>query len=82
MHRRPVRGPSLGYGGRIHKARFKALAEPGEAIIIDCHTTRVRKSDTKVLARYEFEFRQGDKVVYEGDQTALWLHVREAEAAE
>jgi hypothetical protein len=72
----------IGYGGRIHKASFKALAEPGEPIVIDCHTTRLRKGAAKVLARYEFVFRQRDKVVYEGDQTALWLLVGAAEAAE
>ncbi|MBW2462017.1 MAG: hypothetical protein JRH11_10245 [Deltaproteobacteria bacterium] len=72
----------IGYGGRIHKARFKALASPGEPIITDCHTTKVRKGSTKTLARYEFEFRQGDTVVYVGDQTALWLRIDEAEAAE
>jgi hypothetical protein len=27
------------------------------------------------MARYSFEFRQGEKVVYEGDQTAWWAKV-------
>ena len=70
----------IGYGGAIHKARFRALAEPGEPILIDCRTTLVRRGRTKILARYEFEFRQGETVVYEGDQTALWLKVEDGSA--
>lgn len=67
----------IGYGGAIHKARFKALATPGEPIVIDCTCTQLRRGPTKILGRYAFEFRQNDTVVYEGDQTALWLHVSE-----
>lgn len=26
----------IGYGGRIHAARFKALAQPGEPMILEC----------------------------------------------
>ena len=31
------------------------------------------------MARYRFEFRQGDTVVYEGEQTAMWLKVVEGQ---
>ena len=30
-----------------------------------------------VYARYEFTFKQGDTLIYEGDQTALWMKVSE-----
>lgn len=65
----------IGYGGAIHKARFKALAPPGDPILIECRHTQMRRGDTRVLCRYELRFTQNDTVVYEGDQTALWLRV-------
>jgi hypothetical protein len=35
-------------------------------------SANARKSAARILARYTFEFRQGSKLIYEGDQTALW----------
>lgn len=63
----------IGYGARINSARFHALASPGAPIVIECKATQVRRGSTNVLARYAFRFRQNDTLVYEGDQTALWL---------
>jgi hypothetical protein len=68
----------IGYGGRIHGARFKALAKPGEPMELSCKTTQMRKGTSQILARYDFVFTQGGTVVYEGDQTALWQRVAEA----
>jgi hypothetical protein len=65
----------IGYGGRIHAARFKALAAPGEAMELSCQAKQTRKTPSSVLARYDFVFTQAGKVVYEGDQTALWQKV-------
>lgn len=65
----------IGFGGRIHAARFKALAAPGTPLMLECTATKMRRTETKVLARYDLCFRQGATVVYEGDQTALWLRV-------
>ena len=65
----------IGYGGRIHSARFKALAKPGEPMVLTCTAKQMRKTPKQVLARYDFEFTQGDTLVYEGDQTALWMKV-------
>jgi 3-hydroxymyristoyl/3-hydroxydecanoyl-(acyl carrier protein) dehydratase len=65
----------IGYGGRIHAARFKALAKPGEPILITCTAKQMRKTPKQVLARYDFRFTQGDTLVYEGDQTALWMRI-------
>ncbi|MEM9191644.1 MAG: hypothetical protein AAGF12_20900 [Myxococcota bacterium] len=65
----------IGYGGAIHKARFKALAEPGEPIDIELRCTKLRRGDLKILGRYLLTFRQGETLVYEGDQTALWMRV-------
>jgi len=62
----------IGWGARIHGARFKALAKPGAPIEIECKATQVRKGQTTVLARYDLRFTQEGALVYEGDQTALW----------
>jgi hypothetical protein len=65
----------IGYGGRIHSARFRALARPGEPLLLECRAKQIRRMAESVLGRYEFRFLQGDKLVYEGDQTALWSRV-------
>ena len=65
----------IGYGGRIHGARFKALARPGEPMELSCKTTQMRRGEKQILARYDFVFTQAGTVVYEGDQTALWQRV-------
>jgi hypothetical protein len=68
----------IGYGGRIHSARFKALARPGEPMELECKATQVRQTPKSVLGRYDFRFLQGGTLVYEGDQTALWSKVEAA----
>jgi 3-hydroxymyristoyl/3-hydroxydecanoyl-(acyl carrier protein) dehydratase len=65
----------IGYGAKIHEARFHALATPGEKLILRGWTTRTRKMNESIMARYSFEFRQGEKVVYQGDQTAMWARI-------
>ena len=67
-----------GYGGRIHSAKFKNLAPPGEPLVLRCTATRVRRRPRRIVARYELLFTQAGAVVYEGDQTAMWLEVPEA----
>jgi hypothetical protein len=69
----------VGYGGAIHKARFKNLAPPGDPIEIECKATMVRRGSRRVVARYELRFTQAGREVYEGDQTAMWLRVVEGE---
>jgi hypothetical protein len=68
----------VGYGAKIHGARFRALAPPGEPMILACTATQKRVTETSVFARYTFEFTQGKTRVYEGDQSALWTRVAEA----
>lgn len=65
----------IGYGGRIHSARFKALAEPGAPLLLECTQKQLRRTEKQVLARYDFAFTQEGKLVYEGDQTALWMKI-------
>jgi hypothetical protein len=62
----------------VAPARFRAMATPGEPLLLECKAKQVRRSETKILARYDFAFTQLGKLVYEGDQTALWLKVAES----
>ncbi len=62
----------VGYGVRIHHARFHNLGQMNEPLVLKGWCTHSRKSPAKILARYSFEFTQGSKLIYEGDQTALW----------
>ena len=65
----------VGYGVRIHSARFFNLATLDGPMELQGVCTHSRKSEAKILARYEFEFTQGKKLIYQGDQTALWSKV-------
>jgi 3-hydroxymyristoyl/3-hydroxydecanoyl-(acyl carrier protein) dehydratase len=65
----------VGYGVRIEKAKFVALAPPGEPLVLECLATQVRKGSQRTLAKYAFRFTQNDKLVYESEQTALWVKV-------
>lgn len=62
----------IGYGVRIHNARFHRLVRPGPPLELSCRATRIRKQPASVFARYTFAFEQEGALVYEGDQTAMW----------
>jgi len=72
----------VGYGAKIYSARFHALARPGEPLILEGKAKQVRKGDTSIFARYEFRFLQGETLVYEGEQSAMWMRVAEPVAEE
>jgi hypothetical protein len=69
----------IGYGGKIYSARFRALAPPGEPLVLECASTQTRRGDTSIFARYSFRFTQMQRgvetVIYEGDQAAFWTNV-------
>jgi len=67
----------IGYGAKIHEARFAALARPGEPMTLMGQAIRTRRMNDNILARYRFEFHQGETLVYESEQTAMWLKVGE-----
>lgn len=71
----------IGYGARITSARFHAIAPPGEPLVLECKATQLRRGSKSILGRYAFRFTQGEKLVYEGDQTAMWSRVPEASEA-
>jgi hypothetical protein len=74
----------VGYGAKIHSARFKSLARvrpsgDSEPLVLECRAKQVRRGDTSVFARYAFTFTQTvdgvTSVIYEGDQSAFWTNV-------
>jgi hypothetical protein len=69
----------IGFGARIHAARFHRLAQLGEPMVLECRATRLRRGERRVFGRYTFRFTQADKLVYEGDQSAMFMRVREGE---
>jgi hypothetical protein len=73
----------IGYGARINSAHFRAIAHvPGEPLVLEGRAKKMRRGTTKVLAHYDLKFSQGSTVVYEGDQTAIWIKVGEGSTAE
>jgi hypothetical protein len=65
----------IGYGARIHRARFGRLAVTGVPLLLRGWATQVRRGPDRIVARYRFEFLQEAELVYEGDQTAMWTRV-------
>jgi hypothetical protein len=65
----------IGYGVRIHSARFRALADMSAPLELKAWNTQLRRGSLNILGRYQFEFTQGGKLIYEGDQTAMWTRV-------
>ena len=69
----------IGYGAKIHEARFLALATPGTPLTLEAVAIRGRRMRDSIMTRYRFVFRQAETVVYEGEQTAMWLKIVEGQ---
>lgn len=67
----------IGYGAKIHEARFANLAVPGTPLILTANVIRQRKMNNSIMVRYRFDFTQGEKLIYEGEQTAMWMKIDE-----
>lgn len=63
----------VGFGNRIHRADFKALARIGPPLELRSRETRSRVGTRRIILRFQFEFWQGETVVYFGDQSAMFL---------
>ena len=61
------------FGNRIHRADFKNLALLGPPLRLESRETRTRVGSKRVVIRYAFHFRQGESLVYVGDQTAMFV---------
>jgi len=65
-----------GFGNRIHRADFKRLASIGPPLELASRETRTRVGPRRVVLRYDFRFRQEGKLVYAGDQSAMFVKQR------
>ncbi len=62
-----------GFGKRIHRADFKRLADVGAPVTLRSRETNSRIGARRMVLRYEFEFRQGEDLIYYGDQSAMFF---------
>jgi hypothetical protein len=62
-----------GFGSRVHRADFKALARLGPPLELRSRETRTRAGPRRVVIRYEFRFAQEGRLVYRGEQSAIFL---------
>jgi hypothetical protein len=65
-----------GFGNRVHRADFKRLARRGPPISLLSRETRTRVGPSRVVLRYDFEFRQEGELVYVSDQSAMFVRER------
>ena len=66
----------VGFGNRIHRADFRSLVTLGPPLVLRSKETRTRVQPKRVVIRYEFEFFQQERLVYYGDQSAIFLKGR------
>jgi len=66
----------VGFGNRIHRADFKDLARIGPPLRVESRETRSRAGPARIVLRYEFRFTQEDRLVYRGDQSAIFVKDR------
>ncbi len=64
----------FGFGNRVHRADFKNLALIGPPLRLESREVRTRVGPRRVVLRYEFHFWQDDRLVYFGDQTAMFFN--------
>jgi hypothetical protein len=65
-----------GFGSRIHRADFKSLARIGPPLDVISREKVTRVGPKRLVLRATFEFRQEDRLVYLGDQTAMYFKER------
>jgi hypothetical protein len=62
-----------GFGNRIHRADFKRLVSRGAPLELRSRETRARVGARRIVLRFEFEFFQDEALVYQGDQSAMFV---------
>ena len=65
-----------GFGNRIHRADFKRLVKRGPLLVMHSRETRARVGARRIVLRFEFEFFQDEALVYQGDQSAMFVKGR------
>lgn len=63
----------VGYGVRIKQARFHKLAHVDAPMELEVVGPPSRQLGDKRFGHYRFEFRQEGALIYDGEQSAMWL---------
>ncbi len=63
----------VGFGSRVHRADFQGLAHIGPPLELVSQERRVRVQSGRVVLRWDFEFSQGGRQVYTGDQSGIFV---------
>ncbi len=76
----------VGYGTHIKGARFPSLGRIGPPLWAELRCTRIRRLRGRVFGEYAFEFWQfseaGERqVIYQSEQSAIWMPGELAETA-
>lgn len=66
----------VGFGNRIHRADFRSLVRIGPPLTLHSRETKIREGPKRVVLRYEFRFWQEGRLVYFGDQSAIFVKGR------
>ncbi len=64
-----------GYGTHMSKVVFRKLATVDAPLLCACVQKRIRRGPSRRFAIYEFEFTQNGDVVYESEQSAMWMKI-------
>ncbi len=67
----------VGYGIRIHDARFSAMGTLGPPMVLEGKAISVRKFREQLFVRYRFTFTQEDAVIYTSEQSAAWQQIQD-----
>jgi hypothetical protein len=70
-----------GYGVRIHTARFLQLAHVDRPLRLEVKEHSLRRVGPRMFGRYGFRFLQDDALVYDSEQSAVWIDTRAQDGA-
>ncbi len=71
-----------GFGNRVHRADFKELARIGPPLDLASRETHSRVGSQRIVLRYEFRFAQEGRLIYAGDQTAMFVKSRDLSSSQ
>ena len=63
----------VGYGTHIQKAVFRKLVPPGSPMLCACTQIKIRRGKDRFFSTYRFEFHHESELVYESEQSAMWV---------
>lgn len=63
----------VGFGGKLYRVDFKALALLGAPLEVVSTELQKKVMSDRAIFRFGFEMRQGDKLVYVSEQSAMFI---------